>query len=84
MPARLRKDKYNEVLKIAKKAHRVLGCKGVSRTDFKFFKNKFYILETNTQPGMTNLSLVPEIASYRGINFSSLIEKILIDASINK
>ena len=84
MPARLRKDKYNEVLKIAKKAHRILGCKGVSRTDFKFFKNKFYILETNTQPGMTNLSLVPEIASYRGINFSSLIEKILIDASINK
>ena len=82
MPARLKKKKYSEALKIAKKAHNVLGCKGVTRTDFKFFNNKFYILEINTQPGMTNLSLVPEIAQYKGINFPSLIEKILLDASI--
>ena len=82
MPSRLKKKKYSEALKIAKKAHNVLGCKGVTRTDFKFFKNKFYILEINTQPGMTNLSLVPEIAQYKGINFPSLIEKILLDASI--
>ena len=84
MPARLKKNKYRQVLKIAKKAHKVLECRGVSRTDFKFYKNKFYILETNTQPGMTNLSLVPEIASYRGMKFSTLVEKILNDASVNR
>ena len=65
MPARLSKKKYMEVLKLAKRAHQALGCKGVTRSDFKFYKNKFYLLEINTQPGMTNLSLVPEIANYR-------------------
>jgi D-alanine-D-alanine ligase len=84
MPARLKKNKYFEVLRIAKKAHKVLNCRGVSRTDFKYFKNKFYILELNTQPGMTNLSLVPEIANYCGISFPDLIEKILLDSNINK
>ena len=84
MPARLKKKKYFEVLKIAKKAHLALGCKGVTRTDFKFYKNKFYILELNTQPGMTSLSLVPEIANYKGISFPDLVEKILLDASCNK
>ena len=69
MPARLNKKKYNEVLKLAKIAHLSLGCKGVTRSDFKFYKNKFYLLEINTQPGMTNLSLVPEIANYRELVF---------------
>ena len=69
---------------ISKKAHRVLNCRGVTRSDFKFYKNNFYILEINTQPGMTNLSLVPEIASYKGISFENLVEKILLDASINR
>ena len=84
MPARLNKKKYDEVLKIAKKTHQVLGCKGVTRSDFKFFNNKFNLLEINTQPGMTNLSLVPEIANYKGISFENLVEKILLDASINR
>ncbi len=84
MPARLKKNKYREVLKIAKCAHFALGCKGVTRSDFKFYNNKFYLLEINTQPGMTNLSLVPEIANYHGISFPNLVEKILLDASINK
>ena len=84
MPARLTKKKYNEVLHISKKAHRVLNCRGVTRSDFKFNKNKFFILETNTQPGMTSLSLVPEIASYKGLSFENLVEKILLDASINR
>ncbi len=84
MPANLKKTKYKEVLKIAKKAHYALGCKGVSRSDFKFFKNHFYILEINTQPGMTDLSLVPEIANYYGISFEQLVEKILLNASLNK
>ena len=84
MPANLKKSKYNEVLKIAKKAHHTLGCKGITRSDFKFFKNKFYLLEINTQPGMTNLSLVPEIANYRGISFQNLVEKILLNATLNR
>ena len=84
MPARLKKNYYKEVLQIARRAHKALNCKGVTRSDFKFFKNKFYLLEINTQPGMTNLSLVPEIAKYYGISFQDLIEKILLDASINR
>jgi D-alanine-D-alanine ligase len=84
MPARLNKKKYLEVLKIAKKAHRVLECKGVTRSDFKFFNNRFNLLEINTQPGMTNLSLVPEIAKHKGLSFENLVEKILLDASINR
>ena len=84
MPARLIKKKYDEVLNIAKKTHNILECKGVTRSDFKFFNNKFYLLEINTQPGMTNLSLVPEIANYKGLSFENLVEKILLDASINR
>ena len=84
MPANLKKSKYLEVLRIAKKAHNALGCKGVTRSDFKFFKGQFYLLEINTQPGMTDLSLVPEIASYKGISFENLVEKILLNASINR
>ena len=84
MPARLKKNQYLKVLKIAKKAHFSLKCRGVSRADFKFFKNKFYLLEINTQPGMTSLSLVPEIAKYHGISFPQLVEKILLDASVNR
>ena len=72
------------MMNIAKKTHQALGCKGITRSDFKFFKNKFYILEINTQPGMTDLSLVPEIAKYRGISFENLVEKILLDASLNR
>ncbi len=84
MPARLSKQKYNEVLNIARKTHKVLKCRGVTRSDFKFFNNIFYLLEINTQPGMTSLSLVPEIAKYKGLNFENLVEKILLDASVNK
>ena len=84
MPAKLPIKKYVEVLKIAKKAHKVLGCKGVTRSDFKYENGNFFLLEINTQPGMTSLSLVPEIANYIGIDFENLIEKILLDASINR
>ena len=84
MPAKLSKKKYKEVLKIAKKTHNVLNCRGVTRSDFKFYNNKFYLLEINTQPGMTSLSLVPEIAKYKNISFENLVEKILLDASINR
>jgi len=84
MPARIPKKKYKEVLKIAKKTHKVLNCRGVTRSDFKFFKNNFYLLELNTQPGMTGLSLVPEIANFKGLTFENLVENILLDASINR
>ena len=78
-----KKDLYN-VMNIALKAHNLIGCKGVTRSDFKFYKGKFYLLELNTQPGMTNLSLVPEIAAYSGMSFINLIEWIIKDASIHR
>jgi len=84
IPVKLPKNKLNEVLNLSFKAHKIIGCKGVTRSDFKFYKNKFYLLEINTQPGMTKLSLVPEIAKYRGISFIKLIEWILKDATTKK
>ena len=84
IPVKLKKNQINKVLSIAMKAHKLLGCKGVTRSDFKFFKNKFYLLEINTQPGMTKLSLVPEIAKHKGISFIKLIEWILKDATTKK
>ena len=84
IPVELPKNKLNEVLTLALKAHKILGCRGVTRSDFKFYKNKFYLLEINTQPGMTKLSLVPEIAAYIGISFIKLIEWILKDASAKR
>ncbi len=84
MPAPLSKKKYNEALFLAKKAHKLLGCKGITRSDFRFFNNKFYLLETNTQPGMTKLSLVPEIANYCGIKFENLVVWMIKDAGCNR
>ncbi len=84
IPVKLPKNKLNEIMNLSLKAHKIIGCKGVTRSDFKFFKNKFYLLEINTQPGMTKLSLVPEIAKYRGISFIELIEWILKDATTKK
>ena len=80
IPVDLTKNKYNKLMNIALKAHKILKCNGVTRSDFKFFKNKFYLLEINTQPGMTKLSLVPEIAAFRKISFIKLIELLLKDA----
>ena len=84
IPVEISKRKYQELTKIALKAHKILNCRGVTRSDFRYYKNSFYLLETNTQPGMTSLSLVPEIAKFNNINFKNLIKKILKDASINK
>ena len=80
IPVNLPSNKMKQLLDIALKAHKIIGCKGVTRSDFKFYNGKFYLLEINTQPGMTKLSLVPEIAAYKGISFLKLIEWILIDA----
>ncbi len=84
MPANLSNKKYREVLNLAKKAHNALKCRGVTRSDFKFENNKFYLLEINTQPGMTDLSLVPEIAKYVNISFQKLVKNIIDDASNNR
>ncbi len=84
IPVNISKKNYDKVTSIALKAHKLLKCRGVTRSDFRFDGKKFYLLETNTQPGMTALSLVPEIARYRNISFAKLIDKILLDASINK
>ena len=84
IPVEISKRKYQELTKIALKAHKILNCRGVTRSDFRYYKNSFYLLETNTQPGMTSLSLVPEIANFNNITFKNLIIKILEDASINK
>ncbi len=84
IPVNIKAKDYQNVMNIALKAHRVLKCRGVTRSDFKFYNGKFYLLETNTQPGMTNLSLVPEIALYHGMNFFSLIDWIIKDASKNR
>ena len=84
IPVNLSKNDYNKIMNLALRTHKLISCRGVTRSDFKYFNKKFYLLEINTQPGMTSLSLVPEIAAYYGINFIQLIEMILNDASTKK
>ncbi len=84
IPVQLKKKDFNKVMNLALKAHKAIGCKGVTRSDFKFHNGKFYLLEINTQPGMTSLSLVPEIAKFKGIKFIQLIEWMLKDATTNR
>ena len=84
IPVNLSKKDLKKITDVALKAHKLIKCRGITRSDFKFYKGKFYLLEINTQHGMTKLSLVPEIANYAGISFIKLIEWILKDASINR
>ena len=89
MPAPLSEADYAEALRLAQLAHQTLGCRGVSRSDLRFDDTgagagKFYMLETNTQPGMTSLSLVPEIAGHSGISFEELVSWIVEDASCDR
>ena len=71
-------------MRISEKANKVLKCKGIVRCDFRFYKNKFFLLELNTQPGMTKLSLVPEIAKFSKIPFINLVKWMINDAGINR
>jgi len=84
IPINIKNNYLKKVLNISLKAHKLIGCRGITRSDFKFFKNKFYLLEINTQPGMTKLSLVPEIAAFNGMSFFDLIEWMLKDASVER
>jgi D-alanine-D-alanine ligase len=87
MPAPVSQEAYDEVMALALKAHQALGCKGLTRSDFRYDdtkgdKGEFYLLEVNTQPGMTALSLSPEIAAYAGIDFNNLIQRLVEDAQL--
>jgi D-alanine-D-alanine ligase len=88
-PAPLPPEKYKEAMELALRAHHALGCRGLSRADFRYddtdpSKGKFYLLEVNTQPGMTALSLSPELAAHAGISFNALVEKLIKGAKLGK
>lgn len=89
MPAPLPKAVYDDICALALKAHQTLGCRGVTRSDWRYDDTaggtgKFYLLEINTQPGMTPLSLVPEIAAHQGISFGQLVRWMVEDASCDR
>ncbi len=84
IPAPLAPELYQEALNQALAAHRLLGCRGVSRADFRLDDGDpegLYLLEVNTQPGMTPISLVPEQAAYAGIGFADLVERLVQEAT---
>lgn len=82
-PAPLEKKEYDEVMDLALRAHRALGCRGLSRSDFRYDGKQFYLLEVNTQPGMTALSLSPEIAASVGISFNQLVKQLVDNAQLD-
>ena len=86
VPADVPERVTNAALEAALKAHQSLGCRGVSRSDFRFDeeKDRLVILETNTQPGMTPTSLVPEQAAYTGMTFEALVSWMIEDASCRR
>jgi D-alanine-D-alanine ligase len=83
-PAKIPSDVYAAMMALALKAHQVLGCKGASRSDFRWDDEMgldgIFLLETNTQPGMTPLSLVPEQAKYAGISYEELVDILVKEA----
>ena len=82
MPAKLTDAQTSKVLQISQNVFNDLGCNGIARTEFLYDEKKdiFYFLEINTHPGMTSLSICPEIAQYAGINFNDMIEQIIASA----
>ncbi len=87
LPAQILPDIYQEVQMLAVKAHRALGCRGVSRADFRYDDRgtgELVCLEVNTQPGMTATSLVPEMAAYSGLSFEDLVSWLVEDASCDR
>lgn len=80
VPADIEQPVYDEAMRLAKLAHDTLGCRGVSRADFRYDGEELYILEVNTQPGMTPTSLVPEQAQYLGISFEELVSWMVENA----
>jgi D-alanine-D-alanine ligase len=88
LPAPLKPNVYQEVTRLALQAHQALGCRGVSRADFRYDERAgtagLFCLEVNTQPGMTETSLVPELAAYAGITFEELVRWMVEDASLKR
>jgi D-alanine-D-alanine ligase len=89
LPAPLKPNVYQEVRRLALLAHQALGCRGVSRADFRYDDRMdgtqgLVCLEVNTQPGMTETSLVPELAAYCGITFEELVRWMVEDASLDR
>lgn len=89
LPAKIKPNIYQKARNLAFAAHSALGCRGISRADFRFDNRPdgsgdLICLEVNTQPGMTETSLVPELAAYRGISFGELVKWIVEDASLNR
>jgi D-alanine-D-alanine ligase len=87
LPAQILPNVYQEVRRLSLAAHGALGCRGVSRADFRYDDRgtgKLVCLEINTQPGMTETSLVPELAAYAGITFDELVQWMVEDASTNR
>ena len=89
VPAPMHTDCYAHALEVAEIAHRTLGCRGVTRADFRYDDTagepgELYILEVNTQPGLTPTSLVPEIAGHRGMSFTDLVAWMLEDAGCDR
>ena len=89
LPARLLPNVYQSVRKLALTAHQALGCRGVTRADFRFDHRSggsgdLVCLEVNTQPGMTETSLVPEMAAHEGLSFGELVKWIVEDASLDR
>jgi D-alanine-D-alanine ligase len=87
LPAQILPNVYQEVRRLSLAAHNALGCRGVSRADFRYDDRgtgELVCLEVNTQPGMTETSLVPELAAYAGITFDELVRWMVQDASTNR
>ena len=89
VPAELKGNIYQRIQELALRAHKALGCRGVSRTDFRFDDTpggtgQLVVLEVNTQPGMTEVSLVPELAAHAGYSFGDLVRWMVEDASCNR
>jgi len=89
LPADLKPNVYQKVQELALEAHRALGCRGVSRADFRYDdrpdgSGALVVLEVNTQPGMTETSLVPEMAAYLGLSFGELVRWMVEDASCDR
>lgn len=86
LPARLKPNIYRDIQKLTRIAHRSLGCRGVSRADFRYDaeKDELVCLEVNTQPGMTQTSLVPEMAAHAGLTFDALVAALVEDASCDR
>jgi len=89
LPAKIKENIYLTIQQLSLRAHKALGCRGVSRSDLRYDDGpggtgELVVLEVNTQPGMTETSLVPELAAYAGFSFGELVQWMVEDASCDR